>query len=273
MAGYAVGDVQGCFETFQELLSAIDYRQDTDTVVLLGDLVNRGPASLEVARWVLEQGDAVKAVLGNHDVHLLAVLCGAQAPGPGDTLGPLLGWSRREEFRQWLLRQSFYLRWNEWSFVHGGLLPGWSLADAQGFSDELMALLRGEDATSFLGACRDEPALCLEDADTAPGRHRFLLNVFTRMRVCTGAGRLNLEFNGGLGELPEGFLPWFRHWGGQASDRVVFGHWAALGVHQEGNCLGIDSGCVWGERLTALCLESGVMTQVATHPGDAASGR
>ena len=272
MATYVVGDIQGCFDTFQELLSAIDYREGVDALVLLGDLVNRGPASLEVARWALEQGEAVKTVLGNHDVHFLALLCGAQEPGPGDTLGPLLRWSRREEFRQWLLGQSFYLRRNEWSFVHAGLLPGWSLAEAQSFSDELMALLRGEDAASVLSFYRGDPVFHFEEAKTDHQRHQFLLNVFTRMRLCTVEGRLNLGFFGGLKELPEGFLPWFRHWKGQASERIVFGHWAALGVHQEGSCLGLDSGCVWGRQLSALCLESGAVTQVATRPGDVALG-
>lgn len=268
MAEYVIGDVQGCFGTLERLLEEIEFRAGRDEVILAGDLVNRGPDSVGVARWVLEQGAGVRAVLGNHDVHLLAVMCGAQVPGKRDTLEALLRWEEAEAFRRWLLTQSFVCLQGDFVVVHAGLLPAWSVPETMEFNSELMELLRGPGATEFLRAARRDPPAHFEEATTPFLRAQFLLNVFTRMRICDDQGRLTEDFFGVGEPIPEGYRPWFEHERPALGRPIVCGHWASRGYFEENGVVGLDSGCVWGNGLTALRLDDARVFQVPTVEGE-----
>jgi len=267
MAVYVIGDVQGCFKTLESLLGEIGFDPQCDQIILAGDLVNRGPDSVGVARWVLEQGEAVSAVLGNHDIHLLALLCGAQRSGRQDTLEALCAWSDRDVFSSWLLNQKFIREHGGWVVVHAGLLPSWSLEDAHGFSDELMSLLRGPGAKDFLKGYRRRGGDS-ETWETDLARYRFLLSVFTRMRICDEQGRPQMDFSAGLDEIPPGYRPWFEYERRLGERPIVFGHWASLGFFQRMGVTGLDSGCVWGNGLTALRLDDAQVFKVPTAKGD-----
>jgi bis(5'-nucleosyl)-tetraphosphatase (symmetrical) len=255
MATYALGDIHGCWETLSRLLAKIELDPSRDRLWLVGDLVNRGPSSLEVLRWArdlsAEMGERMVAVLGNHDTYLLALHAGAATHLDKDTLLPVLEAPDRGELLAWLRQRPFLHRDGETLLVHAGLWPEWDLEQAVAAARDLEQALQGPDLPYLLG--RTPP--WSDRQDTEIERRRWALAAFTRLRTCTPDGH-PCRFSGPPQEAPKGCYPWFevpgrRHRPGQA----VCGHWAAQGLRLEGSLLALDSGCVWGECLTALRLE------------------
>lgn len=260
MAIYAVGDIQGCCDEFEMLLAQLRFDPDRDRLWLTGDLVNRGPRSLDVLRRVKGLGAAAITVLGNHDLHLLAA---ALAPGeplkPSDTLGPIFTAPDRDELLIWL--RSLPLLHHDatlgYTMIHAGLPPQWDLATARACAAELEQSLR-DDARClelFTHMYGDRPNRWSEDLRGVE-RLRFITNCFTRLRFCRADGRLELKFKGKVDSAPAGIVPWFRAPQRRSRDlRIVCGHWSALGYHDADGVLSIDTGCVWGGKLCAVRLD------------------
>lgn len=260
MAIYAVGDIQGCCDEFEALLAQLRFDPDSDRLWITGDLVNRGPRSLDVLRRVKGLGAAAITVLGNHDLHLLAA---ALAPGeplkPGDTLGLIFTAPDRDELLMWL--RSLPLLHHDatlgYTMIHAGLPPQWDLAGASTCAAELEEALR-DDARClelFTHMYGDRPNRWSEDLRGVE-RLRFITNCFTRLRFCRTDGRLELKYKGKVDSAPAGIVPWFRVPQRRSrSLRIVCGHWSALGYHDGDGVLSIDTGCVWGGKLCAVRLD------------------
>ena len=264
MATYAIGDVQGGFAPLQALLAAIDFHPERDRLWFAGDLVNRGPASLAVLRFVRGLGDRAVCVLGNHDLHLLAVAAGAAKLKPRDTLADVLTAPDREELLAWLrARPLFHYDADyAWGCVHAGLLPVWDVPQAQALAAEASAALRGADQAGALARMYGNEPAAWDDTLTGDARLRVIINAMTRLRFCTPEGAMRLNEKGAPGSQPAGVLPWFSIANRRtAGMRLVFGHWSALGAglhgdpEGEGVAVSLDSGCVWGRALTAFRLE------------------
>ena len=276
MARYAIGDIQGCHAEFRALLALIDFTPPRDHLWLVGDLVNRGPRSLEVLRDVIAMGDAATTVLGNHDFHLLTIAAGHRAPHRGDTLDAILAAPDRDQLVDWLMRRPLCVGDGDRLLVHAGLLPAWTGARAVELSREVEAKLAGDDARRFLSVLYgDEPATWRDDLD-GDDRLRAIVNAFTRMRYCTAGGTMELREKRGPAFTPEGFTPWFLQPTRQsAAQTVVCGHWSTLGLAITPNMLMLDSGCLWGGTLTAVDLDDRRTFQVpsrapvALHPSPA----
>jgi bis(5'-nucleosyl)-tetraphosphatase (symmetrical) len=259
MSTYAIGDVQGCFNELQTLLADIAFNPNHDTLWFVGDLVNRGPDSLATLRFIKGLGDSAVCVLGNHDLHLLAVANGSQTQSPGDTLDDILQAPERDELLHWLrhlplLHHDARL---QVTLVHAGVLPQWSLDEAKTYNQEICAILQSEAYRELLaqmyGNQPDSWSIELESM----ARYRFIINAFTRMRYVTTDGALELKCKNPLAQPPDGLVPWFDFpTRVMAQQKIVFGHWAALnGVSHNEMAINIDTGCVWGNTLTALRLD------------------
>ena len=263
MSLYCIGDLQGCNAPFQRLLEKIDFSPSRDTLYLLGDLVNRGPESLATLRSLSALGDAAQCLLGNHDLHLLALWQGVRPVGRHDTARDILQAPDSQALLEWLRHRAMALHCHGWLMVHAGVLPQWSAAQTLELAAEVQAALRGPDLKGFLQAMYgNAPARwshSLEGAD----RLRVIVNALTRLRFCTAQGEMEFASNEGAGSAPEGFMPWFDVPQRASRDtRIAFGHWSTLvpdarhhsGLHN--NTLPLDTGCVWGGCLTAARLES-----------------
>ena len=258
MTRWAIGDVQGCCAELDELLQRIRFNADCDLLWFTGDLVNRGPQSLATLRRVRSLAANAIVVLGNHDLHLLAV---AFVPGqrlrPSDTLDEVLAAADRDALLGWLLERplAHYDSARNDLLVHAGLAPQWHAQQATQLASEVAQALRHDPhatLSSMYGNQPDQWDEALEGAD----RLRFIINVLTRMRVCTAQGRVDLKQKGPPGESQAPWMPWFRVPGrASAASRVVFGHWSALGFHRGDGVLALDTGCVWGGALTAVSLD------------------
>jgi bis(5'-nucleosyl)-tetraphosphatase (symmetrical) len=260
MAVYAIGDIQGCDAEFGQLLTAINFSTARDTLWLVGDLVNRGPRSLEVVRRVKALGSCAISVLGNHDLHLLAVAMSSQESLKAkDTLEPILSAPDRDELLEWL-RQRPMLHHDAslgYTMIHAGLPPQWDLATAQSCARELETALRDEQRCRELFAHMygDQPDRWSDDL-RGTDRLRFITNCFTRLRYCRADGRLELKFKGEVKNAPADLMPWFKAPDRRSRDtRIVFGHWSALGYYDADGVLAIDTGCVWGQKLCAVRLD------------------
>ena len=267
MATWVIGDVQGCFEAFDALLGALNPDPATDRIWLAGDLVNRGPDSLGVLRRAARMG--AECVLGNHDLHLLAVAAGARPSAASDTFGPVLEAPDREPLLDWLRRRPLlhHDAGLGWTMVHGGLPPDWDLATARRRAAEVEEVLAGDRAASFLAHLYGNEASAEEAAGDGWGRLRYTLNALTRIRYVNGDGRLDLSFAGPPETRPAGLVPWFSAPERRSrGERIVFGHWATLDLDPElaerEGVRHVDTGCVWGGCLTALDLQSGAVRSV-----------
>ena len=264
MATYAIGDVQGCFDELQALLGALEFDRANDRLWFVGDLVNRGPASLATVRFVRDLGDRAVVVLGNHDLHLLALAQGHARSRKDDTLEEVLAAPDRSELLDWLRwRPLLHLAGNT-ALVHAGLLPQWDIAAARSLALEVEAELRGPRHSKFLetlyGSRPDRWTDDLSGAD----RLRVIVNAMTRLRFCTPEGVMEFETKGETARAPEGFLPWFDVPNRKsAGSTIICGHWSALGLRLAPNLLALDSGCVWGGRLSAIRLEDRRLYQVS----------
>lgn len=263
MATYAIGDLQGCFEPLERLLSRIAFDGTRDRLWFVGDLVNRGPDSLACLRFVKRLGDAAVTVLGNHDLHLLCVAEGVEAARRRDTLAAVLEAPDRAELVEWLRMRPLFHAEGGFAMVHAGLLPQWSIEEARSLAAEVEAVLRGGGYLDFLDRLYgDEPARW-SDSLRGMDRLRVIVNAMTRLRVCAADGAMALAYKGEPGESSEGWIPWFDMPGRRSREHtVVFGHWSALGLRTRPDLLSLDSGCVWGRALTAVRLEDRALFQV-----------
>ena len=262
MSTYAIGDIQGCFLTLQGLLEQIGFDPAQDRLWLLGDLVNRGPRSLEVLRWASSHGDRVQAVLGNHDIHLLSRVAGISTPKTRDTLEAVLKASDRDVLLHWLRTRPLFHHEGANAMVHGGLAPDWDLEKAADLAGEASAALQGKDFEATLKAMQGErPKRWKEDLE-GPERYAAILHIFTRIRMCREDGRFDFEFKGAPEQAPADTFPWFEAPKRRKDEaRILFGHWAALGLRLGKTWAGLDSGCVWGRSLSALRLEDAKIFQ------------
>jgi len=259
-ATYAVGDIQGCCDEFETLLEQLRFDPARDRLWLTGDLVNRGPRSLDVLRLVKSFGSAAITVLGNHDLHLLAAaLTPGQQLKPKDTLGPIFAAADRDELLTWLrsLPMLHHDATLGYTMIHAGLPPQWDLSTARSCAAELEQALR-DDARClelFTHMYGDKPKRWSDEL-RGVDRLRFITNCLTRLRFCRADGTLELKFKGTVASAPAEVMPWFRVPQRRSRDlRIVCGHWSALGYHDGDGVLSIDTGCVWGEKLCAVRLD------------------
>jgi bis(5'-nucleosyl)-tetraphosphatase (symmetrical) len=262
VALYAVGDVQGCFRTLERLLRRIRFDPGGDRLWLAGDLVNRGPRSLEVLRLARGLGESLVCVLGNHDVHLLGLALGVRPRKRADTLDAVLGAPDRDELVDWLRRRPLLHREDGRLLVHAGLQPAWTAAEAEDVARSLERRLRGRGARDLIAGLAERRLPGWADASPGAERDALALQTFTLLRTCARDGRPCRDFSGPPDEAPKGCHPWFTVPGRRAADTlVVCGHWAALGLRREGNVLALDTGCVWGGLLSAVRLDDGTLFQ------------
>lgn len=256
MATYAIGDVQGCFDALERLLEAIKFSVSRDRLWFVGDLVNRGPRSADVLRYVKSLGDRAVVVQGNHDLHLLAYAAGHAEARADDTFEDVLAAPDAGELLEWLRRQPMIHVEDKYVMVHAGLLPTWSVAQAQALAMEVESELRGvRHREFFAGLYGSRPDAWGEDLRGAD-RWRVIVNAMTRMRFCSAAGAMDLRAKGGLHQAPPGFMPWFEVPGRKTRGvPILCGHWSALGLAIRPDLLALDTGCVWGGALTAIRLE------------------
>lgn len=256
MTRYAIGDLQGCDQELRALLARLKFSADRDRLWLVGDLVNRGPGSLATLRLVRALGDNAVVVLGNHDLHLLALAHGVHRRRKSDTLDEVLAASDREVLLEWLLSRPLAHAEGSDLMVHAGVVPQWSAAQTLSLAREVAAALRADPRGLFEQMYGNEPERWDERLSGA-ARLRFIINVLTRLRLCTADGRVDLSVKGPPPPSPGALRPWFEHRRRASRNvRVIFGHWSALGLVQRDGVVGLDTGCVWGGALTALDLDS-----------------
>jgi bis(5'-nucleosyl)-tetraphosphatase (symmetrical) len=253
---YAIGDLQGCFETLQKLLGRIDFRPGQDRLWFVGDLVNRGAGSLACLRFVRDQGAHAVTVLGNHDLHLLAVAEGFAKLRAHDTLDEILAAPDRDALLHWLRQQKLLHFEDDFALVHAGIHPAWSWSRAAALANDVETALRGADYRGLLQNMYGNEPDHWNDALVGTPRLRFAINVFTRMRALTRDDGLDMKFKGEYADLPHDRRAWFDAPTSRTPKRtVIAGHWSALGVRESANFIGLDAGCVWGRELAALRLE------------------
>lgn len=266
MSTYAIGDIQGCFGSFEALLDAIQFDPASDRLWLAGDLINRGPDSLATLRYCYQHRDSITAVLGNHDLHLLAVAYGASEYKNKDTFADILEAPDRDELLHWLRFNPLYHRDKRLGYVlvHAGIYPQWSRKKAKKLAREVEAVIQGDQFSEYLiNMYGNQPNKWSDDLE-GPSRWRFITNCFTRMRLCDDKFAVNLAYKGSIKDAPSELYPWYstpnrKH----VKNTILFGHWAALnGVTGSSDVIALDTGCVWGNKLSAYCLETGVWTQV-----------
>lgn len=257
MAAYLVGDIQGCDGALGSLLEKAGFSPSRDTLYVLGDLVNRGPQSLDVLRRLMGYGDAAQCLLGNHDLSLLALAQGARAPHRNDTLDPVLQAHDRAPLLEWLRWRSMALHAHGLLMVHGGLLPQWDLTQALALAREVEAALRGPGLGEFLAHMYGNQPDRWDDGLRGMDRLRVIVNALTRLRFCTAEGVMDLKATGRPEQAPAGFMPWFDVPGRRSADVcVAFGHWSTLGYLRRADLIALDTGCVWGGCLSALRLQA-----------------
>lgn len=253
---YLIGDVQGCCDALDRLLRAVDFSPSRDRLWLLGDLVNRGPASLATLQRVQALGSAATCLLGNHDLHLLAVAHGVRPPHRSDTLTPILQAPDRDALLDWLRHQRLAVFEAGWLMVHAGVVPQWSRDDTLAAAAEVEAVLRGPALGDFLHAMYGNAPARWDPDLAGTARLRFTVNALTRLRFCNVQGEMDFKTKDGAGAAPDGFMPWFDVPGRRSADtRIAFGHWSTLGLLDRPDLLGLDTGCVWGGRLTAARID------------------
>lgn len=262
MAIYAIGDVQGDYAALQDLLEKIEFNRTDDTLWFVGDLVNRGPDSLGVLRFVQQLGDRAISVLGNHDLHLLAFASGAEEPRQRDTLQPILTAPDRDGLIDWLRQRPLAYFEEGFLLVHAGLLPEWDVPTALDLAAEVEAALRAPDYKTFLADLYGNEPARWQAGLRGIERLRLTINVLTRMRMLSNDGALDFDYKGHPDEAPRDLTPWFELPRASGSTAVVFGHWSALGLMLRDDLLALDSGCVWGRQLSAVRLEDRALFQV-----------
>lgn len=260
MALYLIGDLQGCDEPLQRLLHTVDFSPSRDTLYLLGDLVNRGPASAAVLRRLMSYGAAARCLLGNHDLHLLAAAYGARKPHKDDTLDDVLQAPDRDALLHWLRNQRLGLLEKfgdrQYLMVHAGVLPAWTASKTIALAHEVEVALQSEGVADFLAHMYGNTPSGWSETLAGADRLRVIVNALTRMRFCSPTGEMEFKTAGGADAAPTGYAPWFDVPGRMTADvTVAFGHWSTLGWLGRSDVLALDSGCVWGGCLSALRIE------------------
>jgi len=268
MAIYAVGDIQGCYTELKQLLEQIRFDPAADQLWLVGDLVNRGQDSLQVLRLVKSLGESAITVLGNHDLHLLAVAEGVADLHRGDTLDEVLKAPDRDELLCWLRNQRLLHAEEGYVLVHAGLLPQWTAKQASSLAREVESALCSDDYSVFLARMYGNAPHNWQDDLTGYMRLRVIVNAFTRLRICTTQGEMEFKFKGEVEHIPKGYLPWFDVPNRASADAtVIVGHWSALGLKVEPHIIALDTGCLWGGSLSAIRLEDRQLFQISCkHP-------
>ena len=260
MALYLIGDVQGCDAALGQLLDTVAFSPSRDRLIVLGDLVNRGPASLAALRRLVALGGAAQTLLGNHDLHLLGLACGVHRPHRLDTATDVLAAPEREALLHWLRQRPLAWREHGVLMVHAGVLPSWTSAQTLALAAEVQAVLRSADWADFLRQTYGNEPDQWQDGLQGAERLRVIVNALTRLRFCTPDGRMEFATReGGAAAAPPGYLPWFDVPGRRTAGEVLaFGHWSTLGwIDDRPTLLSLDTGCVWGGCLTAVRLEPG----------------
>jgi bis(5'-nucleosyl)-tetraphosphatase (symmetrical) len=268
VATYAIGDLQGCMKSLRQLVDTIQFDPDRDRLWFVGDLVNRGPDSLAVLRYVKALGRSAITVLGNHDLHLLAVSIGITGIQKKDSFQEVLSAPDCQELLDWLRHQPLIHQEHGVLLVHAGLLPQWTTSQAVTLAREVEAILRSDDFTSNLPFIyfRNGKRAWNENL-SAQERWGLATNVMTRIRVCTKEGVPDFSFKGPLDQIPQGLMPWFQiPRRANQNETIIFGHWSALGVVSQDNVLCLDGGCIWGKELVALRLEDRSLFRVSCAP-------
>ncbi|HKA42024.1 MAG TPA: symmetrical bis(5'-nucleosyl)-tetraphosphatase [Burkholderiales bacterium] len=262
MSTYAIGDVQGCYDQLMRLLEQAGYDERRDRLWFVGDLVNRGPRSLATVRFVKGLAERAVTILGNHDIALLAIAEGIKKPHRSDTFGDILAAPDRDELVAWLRHRQMMHADGAYAMVHAGLLPQWTIAQALALGREVEAALQGPAYSEFLRHVYGNEPLRWRDDLAGYDRLRIIVNAMTRMRLLSPDGALELNHKLGLAAAPAGYLPWYEV-PGRASRgaKVIFGHWAALGLTLREDVVCLDTGCVWGRSLSALRLEDQRLSQ------------
>lgn len=266
MATYAIGDIQGCFHAFQALLARIGFNAKEDCLWLAGDIINRGSGSLEVLRWCYQHQKNIRMVLGNHDLHALAVAHGVKNAHRGDTLQALLNAPDATELMTWLRHQKLIIAKDEYVMVHAGFLPQWTINQALSLANEVECALQGIDYIHFLKNMYGNVPHAWQENLTEMNRLRVITNAMTRLRICTKMGEMEFDYKGEMANIPAPYMPWFDVPNRKTHNvSIICGHWSALGLQQRDNIFALDTGCLWGGKLTAMCLETKVITQVASN--------
>lgn len=264
MPTYAIGDLQGCHAALEKLLEHIEFDASKDRIWLVGDLINRGTGSAAILRWAMGLGDALVTVLGNHDLHTLAVAEGFVPLHRSDTIQDVLQAPDRDELLHWLRQQPLAYREEGYFLVHAGLLPQWTPEQALALAGEVETELRGENYRDFLERMYGNEPRRWRDDLRGMKRLRLITNAMSRLRFCTSDGTIDFSHKGPLGSQPAGLMPWFDVPERASRDvTVIFGHWSALGLMQRPNLAALDSGCLWSGKLTALRLEDLQVFQVS----------
>lgn len=256
MALYLIGDLQGCNSPLQNLLQTLDFSPSRDTLYLLGDLVNRGPDSLAVLRQLMAYGTSAQCLLGNHDLHLLAAAAGVRPLHRTDTLDGILSAPDRDTLLDWVRHRPLALTTHGWLLVHAGLLPQWDAQQALALASDFSAMLCSDTGADWLRRMYGNHPTQWDDALTGDDRWRMVVNAMTRLRFCTHDGVMDFASKDGVGQAPDGYVPWFDVPQRRSQHTpIAFGHWSTLGLLQRPNLLALDTGCVWGGCLTAAELQ------------------
>jgi bis(5'-nucleosyl)-tetraphosphatase (symmetrical) len=263
MTIFAIGDAQGCQQQVVALVQKIRAVAADSTIIFVGDLVNRGPRSLDTLRTIRGLGDSAKVILGNHDLHLLAVAHGIRKLHKSDTLEEILAAPDRDELLDWLRHQPLALMECGHLVVHAGVVPQWTVQQTLSLAKEVSDILSGPDWLTFLRQMYGNSPARWDDALQGADRWRCIVNILTRIRFCSADGTLDLESKEGSGGAPPGCLPWFDVPERKTADTpIVFGHWSTLGLTIRENLVGLDTGCVWGGKLTAVSLNDHSVIQI-----------
>ena len=253
---YLVGDLQGCCDPLERLLQTLDFSPSRDHLYLLGDLVNRGPDSLGVLRRLRGLEGSATCLLGNHDLHLLAVAHGVRKPHRSDTLDGILSAPDRDDWLHWLRHQRLAAHAHGWLMVHAGVLPQWDAAQTVALAAEVEAMLRSPSLGEFLTQMYGNVPERWDDGLTGVARWRCIVNSLTRLRFCSADGTMEFATKEGAGGAPEGYMPWFEVPGRRTEGTpIAFGHWSTLGLIDRDDLLALDTGCLWGGQLTAARID------------------
>lgn len=259
---YIVGDVQGCCDQLEELHELI-LKQDPDARLLIaGDMVNRGPQSLSTLRKLVAMGNRANSVLGNHDLSLLGVAYGVHRPRNDAYLRPILDAPDKDQLLTWLRHRPLAVQLDQHLIVHAGVLPSWSVQQTLDYAHEVESILQGPNYVDFLRVMYGNQPSVWSPQLTGMDRLRCIVNVLTRLRYCTAHDEMDFDSKEGLHKTPPGFTAWFDLPRLTDADTVVFGHWSALGLFVKPNLIGLDTGCVWGGKLTAMRLSDRQLFQV-----------
>ena len=268
MAHYAIGDIQGCFDELTALLHKLDFNHGTDTLWLTGDIVNRGPQSLQALQFAMQHSSSVQIILGNHDLHLLAVGYGHGTLKRSDTLSSIINHPDSKKMLDWLRHQPLMVRNDKHVMVHAGILPQWSIEQAESLAREAEAELQSRKYEKFFAKMYGNKPTAWDEALSGYERLRLIVNVFTRMRVLTYLNELDYDFKATLDKMPLYLRPWFRVPNRQnLSHTIIFGHWSSLGYMNENNIISLDTGALWGGELTAVNLATHEVTQIPSQSG------